>query len=163
MITRFLTISTILAAALGGCGSEPADVAGNYSVAVTNGANGCDFANWTEGETTANIPVLVTQEGTQVTAEVQGIVGGLLLLWLGASVYVGEIDGNSLELTLYGSNSTAVGNCTYTINSTMTAEFDKDVLRGQIHYRSATNGNPDCAGIEGCVTVQEFNGNRPPQ
>jgi hypothetical protein len=163
MITRVFTTLTVLAAALGGCGGGPADVAGSYSVAVTNGQNGCNFENWTEGETTANIPVVITQDDTKVTAEVQGIVGGLLGLWLGASVYTGDIDGDSLTLTLFGSNSTTLGNCTYTINSTMTADFDNDVLRGQIRYQSATNDNPDCAGIEGCVTVQDFNGNRPPQ
>jgi hypothetical protein len=162
MIMRSFTTLTVLAAVLSGCG-QPADVAGNYSVAVTNGQNGCNFANWTEGETTANIPVVVTQDGTQVTAEVQGIIGGLLGLWLGSSVYTGDVDGDSLRLTLYGSNSTAIGNCTYTINSTMTADFENDVLRGQIRYQSATNDNPDCAEIEGCVTIQDFNGNRPPQ
>jgi hypothetical protein len=162
MITRVFTTLTVLAV-LGGCSSGPADVAGNYSVAVTNGQNGCNFESWTEGETTANIPVVITQDGTQVTAEVQGIIGGLLGLWLGSRIYTGTIDGDSLELTLYGSTSTTTGNCTYTINSTMVADFDNDVLRGQIRYQSATNGNPDCAEIQGCVTVQEFNGNRPPQ
>lgn len=165
MFTRVFFTLTVLAAlaVVAGCSGEPADVAGNYSVAVTNGQNGCNFDNWTEGEATANIPVVVTQDGVEVSAEVQGIVGGFLGLWLGSNVYTGEIDGNSLQLTLYGDNSTTVGNCTYTINSTMVADFDNDVLRGQLRYQAATNGNPDCAALQGCVTIQEFNGARPPQ
>lgn len=166
MITRFLVTLAGLAAItamLGGCSSEPVDVAGEYSLAVTNGQNGCNFSDWVEGETSTNIPVSVIQDDTRVTAEVQGLVGGFLSLWLGTNVYDGDIDGSSLELILFGSNSTTTGNCTYTINSTLQAEFDNDVLSGQILYEAATNGNPDCVGLEGCATIQSFNGVRPPQ
>lgn len=169
MYTRILnplmiTLTALAAlASVAGCGSEPADVAGDYSVAITNGQNGCNFNEWVEGESTANIPLVITQDGTQVSAEVQGIIGGLLGLWLGTNIFTGEVDGNSLQLTLYGTTSATAGNCTYTINSTMLAESDGDVLTGQLRYEAATNGNPDCGEIEGCVTLQSFNGVRPPQ
>jgi len=35
-----------------------------------------------------------------------------------------------------------------------------DTLDGQIDYTSATNGNPDCAGIESCDSFQELTGTR---
>lgn len=45
-------------ALLGGC--EPANVAGNYSVNVTNRENGCGFQNWTVGDTASNIAFTIT-------------------------------------------------------------------------------------------------------
>ncbi len=49
-----------------------------------------------------------------------------------------------------------------TFNSEIRAVIDGDILTGQINYTSATNGNPDCAGITGCRSFQDFNGTRPP-
>jgi hypothetical protein len=37
---------------VGGCG-EPAQVAGNYSINLTNKDNGCAFDSWTVGATTS--------------------------------------------------------------------------------------------------------------
>ena len=41
--------------------------------------------------------------------------------------------------------------------------LDGDALSGDILYRAATNGHPDCAAIEGCISVQKYNGTRPPK
>src|SRR5690606_41720633 len=101
-------------------------------------------------------------DGAEVSAQVQGLVGGFLQLWLGASVYVGELSGNRLDLTIYGTTSATQGNCTYTVNSNLDARVDGDVITGQIRYEAKTVGNPDCAPLEGCATVQAFNGTRPP-
>ncbi len=145
-----------------GCG-EDADVAGAYTITVTNRDNGCEFANWTVGNTAAGIPVSITQDGARVTATVEGGVGALLTLSLGANVYTGDVDGDALALTLYGTRSQSRGNCTFTNNSTLRATLDGDTLVGRIDYTTATNGNPDCAPVEGCVTFQDFNGTRPPR
>src|SRR5262245_57064299 len=69
-------------------GGDPADVAGDYSISLTNGENGCDFANWMEGETATNVPVVITQgsegEEDQATAVVNGAAGTYLDLVLGS-------------------------------------------------------------------------------
>jgi hypothetical protein len=145
------------------CGSDPVDAAGDYSLALTNRDNGCEFANWMVGNTASNVAFTITQDGDAATGTVGGLAGGFLDVALGDHVFSGPIDGNDLDLTLYGSRATSSGNCTYTINAEISAQLDGDVLTGAIDYRSATNGNPDCGAIEGCVSRQDFNGTRPPR
>jgi hypothetical protein len=145
------------------CGSdEPADVAGNYTLALTNGDNSCGFDGWTAGAITTNVPLTITQADAQVTATVGGVAGAYVELVLGARVFTGEVDGAHLDLVLYGSRSATEGNCTFTINAEVEADLDGDLLEGEIRYRPATNGNPDCAPLDGCANVQAFNGTRPP-
>jgi hypothetical protein len=150
--------------AFSGCGeSDPADVAGEYTIAVTSRENGCNFANWMEGNTSSNIPVTITQEGSDATATVNGLTGGFLDLILGSRIYTGGVGSDNMLLTLFGTTTANEGNCTYTVNSIMDANISGDVLTGEIRYEAATNGNPDCAALEGCVSRQDFNGTRPPQ
>ena len=144
-----------------GCG-EPANVAGSYTVAVTNGANGCSFDNYVEGDTAQGIPVTITQSGETATAVVEGITALGLTLLFGSNQFEGEVSGSSLYLQVFGSNSFSEGNCTFTYNGVIDAELSGDVLTGELRYQAATVDNPDCASIEGCVTVQRFNGTRPP-
>lgn len=146
-----------------GCSSDPEDVAGDYSISITNRENGCMFDNYTEGETSTNIPLTITQDGSDATGTVGGLAGGFLDLWLGSRVFQGSVSGAKVDLELFGTNSTTEGNCTYTVNSTISGTLSGDVLTGNLFYEKATNGNPDCSAIEGCATRQEFNGTRPPQ
>jgi hypothetical protein len=152
----------LLISVLAACGGDPANVEGTYSIALTNRDNGCDFANWTEGETSANIPVVIDQVGTEVDATVEGLTGTFLDLAFGGHVYEGSIDGDDLLLELIGSNAQQMGNCAFTYNSTIDATLSTDTLTGRIEYTSVTNGNPDCVPLDGCVSFQDFNGTRPP-
>jgi hypothetical protein len=152
---------TLLAA----CGSDPADVAGEYSISLTSRDNGCNFDNWMEGDTASNIPITMTQsteDPSMATAVVNGAAGVYLDVLLGSRTYTGDVDGSSLDLTLFGETTGMDGNCTFTVNSVLDATLDGDVLSGEIRYEKATNGNPDCADSEGCASRQEFNGTRPP-
>lgn len=158
-------VCSILLALLAACGSDPADVAGEYSISLTSRDNGCNFDNWMEGDTATNIPITMTQSSedpSMATAVVNGAAGLYLDVLLGSRTYTGEVDGSSMELTLFGETSGMEGNCTFTVNSTIDASLDGDVLSGELRYEKATNGNPDCAGSEGCVSRQDFNGTRPP-
>jgi hypothetical protein len=156
-------LATLLPSLLA-CGSDgPADVAGTYSVALTNRDNGCNLMNWTVGEQNSNIPVVIAQDGAEVTADVQAGAGFILDLALGSSIYAGEVEGNDLSLEIFGNRSQTQGNCTFTFNSDIEASVEGDTLTGVINYRAATVGNPDCAPLEGCVSFQEFNGTRPPK
>jgi hypothetical protein len=156
-------LATLLPCVLVACGGgDPADVAGDYTIALTNRDNGCNLANWTVGESSSNIPVAIEQEGSTATANVMAGAGVVLDLALGSHIYEGEVDGDDLFLELFGTRSQTQGNCTFTFNSEIDASIDGDTLTGAIRYKAATVGNPDCAPLEGCVSFQEFNGTRPP-
>jgi hypothetical protein len=162
MHTRHALLLALAAAlVVPGCGT--ADVAGDYSISITNRENGCNFDNWTEGDTATGISLSITQDGSDVTGTVGGLTGQFLNLWLGSATYTGTVSGDDVEMTLYGERSFNEGNCSFTFNSTIVADSNGDVLTGDVLYRAATNGNPDCAALEGCVTRQQFNGTRPPQ
>lgn len=146
-----------------GCGSDdPVDVEGLYTVNVTNRENGCNFDNWTVNDTSSGIMVTVNQDGGQATAFLEGVIGGLFDLVLGNRQFEGDVAGNHLDLTLFGTNNATMGNCSYTVNANMDATLDGDVLTGFIIYTTNTNASPDCGDIEGCESRQEFNGTRPP-
>ena len=91
-----------------------------------------------------------------------GLAGGYLDLVLGGRTYSGDVSGSSLDLTLYGTRETQTGGCAFFINSIFDADLDGDVLVGRIIYTFNGNGSPDCQMLEGCESVQDFNGTRPP-
>ena len=155
---------TGLAGLAAGCGDD-AEVAGTYSVSLTNRTNGCNLSNYTVGDTSTNIGVVITQSGSNVTLTVNGLAGIALIGLLGAdkNIYTGSVDGNDVDVESLGTRSQTMGNCTFTYNSKIAGSIDGDALTGRIEYRAADNGNPDCATISGCLTYQDFNGTRPPQ
>ena len=152
-------------AALAGCSGADADVAGNYTVALTNGENGCMFANWTVGAQATGIPMIATQDGSKLTVTIEGGARIYLELLLGSgkNVFSGTVDGDDISVESIGTRAATTGNCTYTYNSKISGTLDGDVLRGRIEYRAADNGNSDCTTVHGCLTSQEYNGTRPPQ
>ncbi|MBL0212396.1 MAG: hypothetical protein IPQ07_00665 [Myxococcales bacterium] len=147
-----------------GCGGD-ANVAGNYSIALTNGDNGCNLSNFTPGNTTTNVGVTTVQDGSKVTMTVEGLAGVALIGFLGAgkNVFTGSVDGDDVSVESIGTKPNTSGNCTYTFNATINGTLDGDVLRGRIEYRAADNGNSDCSQVHGCLTYQDYNGTRPPQ
>src|SRR5690348_8371734 len=93
----------LIALALAGCGGGGSvDVSGSYTVAVTNGANGCMAVNWTVGDSAAGIPVTIAQDGSNATATVEGATGLYLQAGLGSRVFAGDVSGHSLDLELIG-------------------------------------------------------------
>jgi hypothetical protein len=154
---RYLALVVCVAA----CGSDDADVAGNYTTMVTNRDNGCNFANWTVGDNN-DASVTLTQSGNDVTMTVTGLGALVLEASLGGHVYAGKVNGTTLAATLFGTRSNTTGTCTYTFNSEIHAEVHGDILTGQIDYSAATDGSPDCATITNCRSFQDFNGIRPP-
>ena len=155
---RFLWFSLLLAA----CSDDPADVTGNYTVAVTNGDNGCALDNWTEGESANGIVVDITQDGSSASAEVSGATGTVLDLWLGGSVFTGSVDGNDFLMTITGSRALSMGNCAYTMDAVLDGAISGDTISGNISYEAQTNDGTDCGTLTGCATVQAFTGVRPP-
>lgn len=162
MMRRARMLVTVAAISSVGVGCAPADVAGNYSVNVTNGANGCSLDNWMEGSTSSNIPLLVTQSDDQVQLDVQGLTGTYLDLVLGSSLFNGDVSGSQITAALIGSNTGRQGSCSYTVTVDLDARVDGDFIQGELTWRPVTNRHPDCGVLETCRNTQQFNGSRPP-
>lgn len=156
------TSLVLLALLASACNDDPADFRGDYTIALTNGDNGCGFANWTEGDTATGVQFTITQEGSAITGIIGGGTGWWATVVLGDDTFTGTVDGDSTTMTLYGTNSAQQSGCTYTVNATMNGDLDGDYLSGTIDYRASTNGSPDCGTLENCLTRQMFNGTRPP-
>ena len=150
-------------AILAGCSSSPVDVAGDYTVAVTERDNGCNLQNWTVGMSYTGIQVTITQSSSNATATVMGLgglgIGGVF----GSNVFTGSVNGDTMDLKLLGTKANNTGNCTFTYNGEITGTLTGDTLAGRLNIVGAGNGNPDCTGITGCVTFEDFNGTRPPK
>ncbi len=146
------------------CGSSsPADVAGDYTMAVTERDNGCNLANWTPGMSFTGVMVTITQSGANATTTVMGLGGLGVGATFGTNVFTGTVDGDNLDLKVLGTKSNTTGNCTYTYNGDIKATLTGDALAGRLNITGAGNGNPDCAGITGCLSYEDFNGTRPPK
>ncbi|HTR51629.1 MAG TPA: hypothetical protein VMJ10_13030 [Kofleriaceae bacterium] len=155
-----------VALVLAGCGSSsPANVAGTYTVAGTDEANGCMIGtNWTQGNTFTGVTVTITQSpgSSTATAMVTGLGSLGLDALLGTSSFTGSVDGDSVDLKAIGTVAQHSGNCTYTVDGEIKATLSGDSLAGTIDYTTQTNSNTDCTTITGCLSTQDFNGSRPP-
>lgn len=152
-----------LLAWLAACSSSPVDVSGSYSVQITDGSNGCMFANFMPGSMNMDIPVTITQNGTAVTATVGGLGATALNLVLGSAAFVGTVDGDTLSLAIMGTRSGGSGGCAYTLNADLDAMYGNNNISGTITYTPDTNMSPDCGVLASCTTVQEISGSRPPK
>jgi hypothetical protein len=156
---RFLGLAAILV----GCGSDPVDAEGEWTISGTNRDNACMISNWNVGESFSAVTVTFTQNGDAVNADVSGGGGFYLDVLLGGDdIFSGTVDGEDLTLHREGTRSMTQGNCTFTYNAEMALRIEGDVLTGRLNYRSAHNGNSDCAAVT-CLSYQDVNGTRPPQ
>src|SRR5262245_44786746 len=126
---RYLALLLCVAA----CGTDDVNVAGDYSITITNRDNGCNFMNWTVGAV-SNAQVIVTQDQNNVTASVTGVAAIVLEAVVGGHVFNGKVSGDALDLNLFGSRSNTNGNCTYTYNAEIRASSSGNTLSGQINY-----------------------------
>jgi hypothetical protein len=152
----------ILALCLIGCGDDLINATGSFTIAITNGQNGCNLQNWQVGSMASGIPLAVTQNGTAVTATVNGLTGTYMSLVLGSNSFIGSVSGNELDMKLVGTRPGNTGGCAYTINAEVSATLNGDILQGQIAYVPQTNHSPDCGVLNSCQSVQALNGTRPP-
>jgi hypothetical protein len=162
---RTLSLLPLVVALLAACGGgDNADVAGTYSINLTNRDNGCMLQDWMVGNQTTGVVLVVTQNDDAVTATVTDplAIRVGLQLWLGSNVFSGSVSGNDIDLSIIGTNAATMGNCTYTYNALIDGTITGDALAGHVTYTAATNDNTDCTPLEGCRSIQEFNGTRPP-
>jgi hypothetical protein len=159
-MSRKVALALVVAAA---CGDDPADVAGTFTLSLTNRDNGCNIANWTTGPIAGTVPLVVTQSGSSASAEVQGLARAALDALVGGHVFTGSVDGADLSLTIVGTRAASQGACAYTMDADLEATLTGDNLAGSVLYRARTNGATDCGALTGCVSQQDFAGARPPQ
>jgi hypothetical protein len=152
----------VLLGVIAACGGDPVDAEGTYAVGLTNRENGCNFDNWTVGQQTSGIEVVITQNGESAIAEVKGGAGLYLSFAFGSNTFSGSVDGSDLDLFLAGTRAQTSGNCTYTYDGRIVATLTGNALNGTLTYSSNGNNNSDCAAIV-CDSVQEFSGSRPPK
>lgn len=158
---RLSSLCVLSGLALAGCGDDPANVAGTYTISLTNGPNGCMVDNWEEGATSTGTTVVITQEGDAIMADVQGVAGAYLDLVVGSSVFEGTVSGEHIDARLTG-RAGAQGSCAYTLLVDMDADLDGDVLQGSLRWFAQTNGLESCGALNACQNTQAFNGTRPP-
>jgi hypothetical protein len=154
---RTFALATILT--LAGCSASPANVAGSYSVSLTNDDNGCMFANW-DGMSTPGVPLEITQNGTAATATVGGTAAAAFNLIFGTNVMVGNVSGSHMDFIVHGTMHDA---CGATLDAHATVELVGDTLtNGTITYTYANVDNTCEAYKATCTSTQLFNGTRPP-
>jgi len=161
---RFLAVSCAVLGLIG-CSSEgefTANVAGTYTIAITNGASSCDFQDWEEGKETTGIEMVITQSDRNLHGVLGGVTGAFFALAFGSAEFDGSIQGDSLSMTNYGTRASMSGNCSFTYNATVDGKQIGDSIAGTITYATKTLGNPDCAAVE-CSASQRFSGVRPPK
>jgi hypothetical protein len=137
-------------------------VAGAYTLAVTNGANGCNFGTWRVGDTASGIGLTVTQTGNNVSAQLGGLVGAFSVAIIGTDTLTGTVSAQEILLMAHGTRQQVSGSCTYTLNALAVAHLSGDLLNGTIDYTTATDGSAACAALTNCHSTQSFNGTRPP-
>jgi hypothetical protein len=157
-------MALILATApgLSGC-CDVQDFAGDFTAAVTNRENPCGLMNWTEGDTSTNIPLTITQDGSRVVGIIGGLAGGYLDIVLGARDFTGDAGCGQMDMTLIGTNAYRQVDCTYTITVDAQATLVGDAMTGSLIYRPVTNHHASCGTLETCRNRQDFNGTRPPR
>jgi hypothetical protein len=159
-ILRSLALVAVAAGAVG-CGN--ADVAGSYTIALTNRENACGFSGWQVGQMTNNVTLNITQNGGTVSGEVTGLAAGYLDLVIGGHIFTGTVGGNSIEMKLTGTRTAAQGNCDYTVDLVVKGTLTGDSLQGELRYTPKTDGASDCGALNTCTNIQAFSGSRPPK
>ena len=151
-----------LAALLSAC--APVDVAGTYTGAVTNRENPCNLPQWSVGNSSSGIVMVVTQSGADVTADVQGIAGLALNLFTGNTEPLrGTVSGAGFSIGKSGTRAMSMGACAYTARLDARATLSGNALEGTLTYRYVTNNVPDCGSLTTCMSVQQFTFARPPR
>jgi hypothetical protein len=138
-----------------------ANVSGNYTVALTNGTDGCSMGWNVNQQVTTSFTV--NQSDSNVDLMVNGVIESAFLgVWIGTNRFPGEVDGDDVDLDVIGTPTHRTGACEYTIDAELTASLDGDTLKGGVNYRAKTNDSGDCGSREGCVSKQSFNATRSP-
>jgi hypothetical protein len=160
-VMRTILPLALVVAAAAACSSNdnapPAQVAGDYTLTVTDNQNGCQVENFTTGATQSGITMAVTQNGTSLSATGTAS-SGLMLAFATGNTLNGWIDGQ--EASLSSTVTHTVGGCTYSTTATANLTFSGNQVQGSVLYTDSGNGSPDCNVMQQCTSTQTVNGSR---
>jgi hypothetical protein len=154
----------LVLASLATAACAPLSVAGTYSGAVTNRDNGCMLGGYNVGESTPGITMVVTQSGSAVTVDVQGLAGvALSLFTANTDPLRGSATPIGFSVSKVGRNPMNSGDCTFNTLVEANGTLSGDALSGTVVYRYQTT-NPSACGFRAtCRTEQSFSFVRPPR
>jgi len=147
---------------VGGASTALPDVAGTYTISLSYKENGCLLDSWQEGSVLNGVVLELEQEAADLSGTVQGITGGVLALIHGSNIYRGTLEGAHADMTIFGQYPGSEGNCSFSLNNELSADFDGDFMNGTLAFVKQGNGNPDCGAVE-CQSLIRFNGARAPR
>jgi hypothetical protein len=156
MIRRISTMSLLCVGVLG-CGSSatPANVAGQYTGPVVNGANSCP-GNFVTDQM-ATVTVNVVQNDDNVSIRLQDLAALVLGAATGSTQFDGKVTGTHVDAMVIGSVTMTQSDCKYTMNANLSADFDGHILNGTVTYTGVPqNSSPDCSVVNGCSRQQTF-------
>jgi hypothetical protein len=139
-----------------------ANVAGTYTLALTIQKNECGILANAVGTSSTGVTVVVTQDGSNVTAKEQGAGALGLTLITGSDTFTGKVSGNSFDLSISGTVPGSSGTCGFTRDARLDGTVTGDLLTGSVTYTYATNKTADCGIRDTCQDVQLINGTGPP-
>jgi hypothetical protein len=165
-IARAACLAPVLLLSAFGCSSDSSfqaspNVAGSYTVSVTDADNGCSLDNWDAGKSTSDIPFTIDQQAANLNGTLQGLAGVALNLAIGTNMFDGTATGDDFDLTAYGKIMHTQGTCMFELNAEIRGSISGDLISGTITYAPATSNDPACASLQ-CTSTQNFNGTRPP-
>ncbi len=135
-------------------------VEGEYLLTLRTGKNECGLTPWDDAST-LNVPVSVSQNGTEIRATLRDLVGLPTVLLLGSNEYRGTLDGNRLTLRIDGSVVGTQAACTFVYDGVIDGRYVEGGLSGDVRYVRAFRGG-DCTGLA-CESQQFFDGVRAPK
>jgi len=157
---RTILLALVVAASTA-CSSDPngptAQVAGDYTLTVTDNQNGCQVENFTTGASQSGITMTIAQNGSSLSATGTGSTG-LMLAFATGDTLNGWIDGQEASLT--SSVSHTVGGCAYSTTATANLTFTGNQIQGTILYTDSGNGSSDCGFMQQCTSTQTVTGSR---
>jgi hypothetical protein len=146
----------------GGTVDTPADLAGAYTISVTNTDNGCSYDNWKVGQSAQNIQLDITQTHADVSASLRGL-GSIAFAVLGIGAMSGTVSGSSATVTAVGTNGVRRGQCAFFVRATASITLTGNTINGTVTYTNETNHHAECGVLETCSSQQTLAGNRPPK
>jgi hypothetical protein len=141
-----------------GQGGPAADVAGEYTVSLTNQQSSC-MLDWRQGAKTNGVMFTIRQDGTNLTAEAGGDAAVSLVLITGTNAFVGNVEGDTFTLVADGPTVFTTGACSYTVQATVEGTLQGDIITGTLTYRPVLSTDPQCAQYA-CAAVAAFTGVR---
>jgi hypothetical protein len=76
--------------------------------------NQCGILNGAMGDTSSGAQVVVSQTGSQASAQVQGIAGTLFVFAMGSDTFTDTVSGTSLDMSINGTMAGSSGTCAFT-------------------------------------------------